>query len=443
MDPARAGGNMDDSKSAPRALSFAQLPIWHAEVLHRGTPRWVQVTIVSMRGSLDIDRLESAIAAAVAHYPALRTMVQLQNRQPLQVFAVDAAFQLQRHDLSTRPDPERQARAFIEAASREAFPLYHSPLFRGDLLVLAPEAFMLVLRLHHVAADGIALALILPWIAMHYRREGRVPEFDEPDQVYERWLDRYSGQAETAGLDATLAFYSEALAGAPTHHASLYDRAAGDAAHEPPDLPEATHTLEAAVGDALRSLARASGATLFIVLFAAYAAVLREVVGSSDLVISTFVSGRAGEARPLVGMCINTVLVRLRLGGRSTGPELITAVQEGWRPVREHQVVPMFLLSRAKAAPPKAQFAINYLDMAQASFEVPGITAAVTHAQQGFPLNDLLFYIIREQDGQLRMRLIAGSGTPGLSKERLASMLDRISCVLQSWLGNNAADPVC
>jgi len=151
------------------------------------------------------------------------------------------------------------------------------------------------------------------------------------------------------------------------------------------------------------------------------------------------VSGRVGEPEPLVGSCINTLLVRLRLSNRSTAAELITAVQAAWRPARQHQAVPLMLLSDAAGSLPMAQFAINYLDMAGAVFELPGVTSAVTHAQQGFPLNDLLLYALREQDGQLRLRLIVGSGTSRLSQDRLASLLCNLVGLLRSWIANPLA----
>ncbi len=94
----------------------------------------------------------------------------------------------------------------------------------------------------------------------------------------------------------------------------------------------------------------------------------------------------------------------------------------------------MLVSDAAGGSLPIAQFAINYLDMAEAPFELPAVVSAVTHAQQGFPLNDLLLYALREQNGQLRLRLIVGSGTARLSQIRIASLLDSLVRVLQSWV---------
>lgn len=208
-----------------------------------------------------------------------------------------------------------------------------------------------------------------------------------------------------------------------------------------PNLLETSITLDAALCNALRALARERGATLFIVLFAAYAAMLRLFTAQDDLVVATFVSGRAGERVPIVGSCINTVLVRVRLGAEEAAALLIDTVKEAWRPVRRHQAMPSSLVSGADGANlPLAQFAINFLDMNDAEFDVPGISSSVTHAQQGFPLNDVLLYALREQDDRLRLRLIAGSGAPGLSEARLNDMLNSLVHRLDDWVSpNNSA----
>ena len=94
----------------------------------------------------------------------------------------------------------------------------------------------------------------------------------------------------------------------------------------------------------------------------------------------------------------------------------------------------MTLLSAADGtALPLAQCAINFLDMNETSFEAPGLSSSITHAQQGFPLNDLLLYALREQDDRLRLRLICGSGTERLSQSRLDDMLDALARRLCDW----------
>ena len=409
-----------------RPLSPAQLPIWRAEVLRRGTPRWTQLTIVRMQGSIDPDQLARAVDTVVARHPALRTLIRRQGREVWQEFGASGV-RLCCHDQPTAPEDQAAAvSTFVGAAGRRRFPLYDSPLFRADLLVLSAKASVLALSLHHIAADGIALAGLVPQIAAAYQGgdDGMAT-----DNAYERWLDQQESRDFTPGIKAAQRFYQDSISDEGASHAALYDRPAERGIADPPDLPEVTCILSVETAGALRTLARVNRATPFIVLLAAFASVLERVADASDLLFGTFVSGRQGETGLIVGSCINTLLVRIQLAGCATAQERIAAAREAWRPVRQHQATPQVKL----AGLPLPQFAVNYLDMNEASFDVPGVDAFVTHAQQGFPLNDLLLYALNEQNGRLRLRLIIGSGTRRISPARLTGLMVSLVDMLSSW----------
>lgn len=425
----------DTVEVRPRPLSSAQLPIWHAEILHRNTPRWTQITVLRFTGSVDAERLARAIQAIVQRHPALRTRLGRQRGEAWQIFEPEASFQLRQHGGPVVAEAqESEITAFLRWAHCDRFDMRGGALFRADLRILSDDRAVLALRLHHIAADGVALALLVPQIAAVYR--GEEPRLGQ-DRAYEEWLDRQEAAAYP-GLEEANSFYSEELAGVPLPCETIYDRPDDTLRFEPPDLLEVTRIVEPVHCDSLRVLARNQGATLFIVLFAAFAATLRDFTKQDDLLIATFVSGRAGEPKPIVGSCINTLLVRVRVKAGDF-VAMIEALKQAWRPVRRHQSVPSILVrDRDGHALPLAQFAINFLDMTETSFEAPGLTTSITHAQQGFPLNDVLLYALREQNGSLRLRLIAGSGTPRLSLDRL----DQISQALVQRINDWSVDPV-
>ncbi len=417
-----------------RPLSPAQWPILRSEVLHRDTSRWTQLTVVLMRGAIDPDRLSRALDTVIARHPALRTQIRRRGREVWQEFGA-SGIHLIRHDQPTPPCGQQAAiDAFVRAAGGRCFPLYGPALFRPDLLILSPDAAVLLLSLHHIAADGIALAGLAPQIAAAYRGENGSAA---TDGAYENWLDRQAAHDFTPGIEAARRFYQQTIDDAVAKHASLYDRPADTGTADPPHLPEATCIMAAETTGALRTLARANRATPFIVLLAAFASVLERALEAPDLLFGTFVSGRQGEPGPIIGSCINTLLLRIRLEGCATPQQRIAAAREAWRPVRQHQATPQSKLTGSPGLP-LPQFAVNYLDMDDAPFEAPGVDASVTHAQQGFPLNDLLLYALSEQDGRLRLRLIVGSGVRRISPARLTGLLTSLAGTLREWTGSAA-----
>ena len=434
---------------SPKELSPAQLPIWHAETLRRGTPRWTQLGVTTLDGLIDQSRLERALEVTVACYPALRTCLVRQGREARQMLHDVRDFAVHRHDFSGLPEQERERSVakFVAEAEHYRFRIYGGWLFRADILVCAPDRTILLLLLHHVAADGVSFPLILRHAASAYRDETAAVR---PDQVYEQWLDRQT--RHDPALDAALDFYQRELAGASAWNERLYDGEASTPLHEPPDLPKSTCVLEPAVVQGLSRLAEQTASTLFIVLLTAYGVALRQALDAPDLVVGVFVSGRGGEVG-LVAMAVNMVLVRLRLDGLTDTGTLVDRVKQAWRPVRRLEAAPIHALRqlaqrRAAAAsdaapietlrehgciPERVQISINFLDMRNTVFDVPGITSRTTHPQSAFPLNDLMLVMFREHDDRLQLRLINGSGTSRLSSERLRVLLDALASVLCTW----------
>ena len=434
-----------------KELSPAQIPIWHAEILRRGTPRWTQLGVTTLDGVIDQPRLERALKITVAHYPALRTCLVRQGREARQTLHDAREFIVHRHDFSDLPEQERghTVAKFLVDAEQHRFQLYGGWLFRADILVCAPNRIVLLLLLHHVAADGVTFPLILRHAASVYRDEAAAPL---TDQVYKRWLDRQTRRNPDPALEAALDFYQGELAGAPAWNERLYDSEATTPLHEPPNLPKSTCVLEPAVVQGLSRLAEQTASTLFIVLLAAYGVALRQALNAPDLVIGVFVAGRGGEAG-LVAMAVNMVLVRLRLDDLSDTHALVGRVKQAWRPARRFEAAPIHALrqlTRVRAAtegdgapaeasrergriPERVQISINFLDMRNTVFDVPGIVSHTTHPQSAFPLNDLMLVMFREHDDRLQIRLINGNGTPRLSAKRLKVLLDMFNNILFNW----------
>ncbi len=422
-----------------RPLSPAQLPIWYAEMLRRDTPRWTQFSVTTLDGAVDRARLERALAAAVASYPALRTCLVRRQHGIRQLLHDASGFEVGWRDLSGLPPDtrERTLADILGAGERARFELHGQWLFRAEVVACAADRFLLLLFIHHIAADGMSLPLILRRVAEAYRGEADETEVGQ----YERWLDWQSGPEIAAAVGPAREFYRQALAGGTLWHERLYGRADSAAVpRDPPDLPQSTRVLEEEAVRRLSQLAERTGSTLFIVCLAAYGVALGRMLGTRDVVVAVFVSGR-GRDTGLVAMAVNTLLVRLRLDGAA--PEaMVRAAKEAWRPVRRLATVPVHALRQPGGGgpvPDGVQFAINFLDMRTMTFDLPGVAARTTYPQSAFPLNDVLLLLFREQDGSLRLRLFNGSGTPRLGVGWLAMMVEAMADVLHQWSGERPA----
>jgi non-ribosomal peptide synthetase component F len=147
-------------------------------------------------------------------------------------------------------------------------------------------------------------------------------------------------------LDAELAWWRERLAGAPAllelpadHPRPAVQRHAGAWLHA--GLPDG---LLAGV----RALGREEGATPYMVLLGAFQALLARCGAGDDVVVGSPVAGRTRpEVEDVVGLFVNTLVMRADLGGDPPFREVLRRVREAALGAYEHQEVPFERLVEA------------------------------------------------------------------------------------------------
>jgi amino acid adenylation domain-containing protein/non-ribosomal peptide synthase protein (TIGR01720 family) len=296
---------------------------------------------------LDGAVLARCLGEIVRRHEALRTTFAAPEGSPVQVIGPAAPFPLPVVDLAGLPESAREALALtlIREEAARPFDLARGPLLRGLLVRLAARDHVVLLTLHHVVGDGWSLGLLVRELAALYPAfaGGRPsPLSDLPVQyadyaVWQRsWL-----QGEV--LESEIAFWRRQLAGLPALLELPTDRPrpavqSYRGATRPVRLPAAlTRQVEA--------LGRREGATLFMVLLAAFQALLARYSGQDDLAVGSPVAGRNRiETEGLIGFFVNTLVLRGDLtGGRAGAPtfrELLGRVRETALAAWLHQDVP-------------------------------------------------------------------------------------------------------
>jgi amino acid adenylation domain-containing protein len=211
---------------------------------------------------------------------------------------------------------EDQARGFDPAVP---------PLLRMTLVRLASTSYRLVLTHHHVLLDGWSMPVLVRELLTLYAG-GTLP----PVTPFRDYLAHLARQDRAAAETA----WRTALAGldGPTR---VVPEEPGRAAEVPSSVVQ---VLDSDTTARLVATARAAGATISTVLQVAWAVVLGTATGRSDVVFGTTVSGRPPElpgVSDMVGLFINTVPVRVRLGGPLNS--LLRRVQEEQTALLDHQ----------------------------------------------------------------------------------------------------------
>jgi Condensation domain len=324
-------------------LSFAQQRLWFVEQLEPGNVAYNIPLGVRLTGLLDVALLEKCLSEIQRRHEVMRTSFADDGGQPAQVISPPRAVSLPVVELDAVTEAER-AREVERHSRREAetcFDLSQAPLWRAKLLRLGAEEHVALFTLHHAISDGWSTGVLVRELAALYEAyaEGRPSPLQELPVQYADYAVWQREWLRGEALESQLSYWRAQLEGAPTVLELPTDRPRGrerttEGGAHPFFVPRD-------VSDRLIELARAERATTFMVLLAAFAALLSRYSGQEDVLVGTVVAGRQrAELEGLIGFFVNTLVLRTDLSGRPSFRELLGRVRETTLGAYAHQDVP-------------------------------------------------------------------------------------------------------
>nr|MDP9122774.1 condensation domain-containing protein [Acidobacteriota bacterium] len=372
-------------RDRPLPLSFPQERVWFLDQLSAGgnIAYNFQVTIW-LQGPLDLQAFHRTLTEIVRRHEVLRTSFPAAGGQPVQLIHPAGPVELPVVDLRPVPESERQALAerLFEEAARIPFDISQAPLIRWRLLRLTDSLWELIQVEHHFVHDGWSFALLLQEIKAIYPAflGGEPSPLPEPAVQYADFAAWQRQWMAGPVMDRLLGFWKEKLAGAPQGLAIATDRPrlgrssfAGEVELFP--LPPALY-------EALRKWSRRHGFTLYMTMLAGFFTLLRRYTGERDMVIGTSnANRRAREIEGMIGMVVNSLLLRGDLAGNPSFHALVGRVRELTLEVYAHQDMPFERLvqelrpERQLGRNPLFQIMFNFHDAAVPDLEFGGLEA--------------------------------------------------------------------
>jgi amino acid adenylation domain-containing protein len=330
----------------PLVLSFAQERLWF---LNRSSPGEIAYSLPSafeLTGPLDVPALERALTVVVTRHEPLRTSFATDHEgHPRPVVHPASPFALQRVELSHATDTTELS-SHLAAAASEPFDLGRAPLLRATLFRLAAERHVLFLNVHHVASDGWSQALIRRELGLAYAaaRDPAAPPLAPLPLDYRGFARWQRARSTPDAIARQLRFWKKQLAGLEPL-ALPADRPRPK--HVSHRGARATTTLPPTLTQALRTLGQHHRASLFMVLLAAFDALVFRLTGQSDIAIGAPVAGRdRPEAEALIGFFVNTLVLRIQVHGAEPFSTLLERVRAVALDAYAHQDLPFERLVR-------------------------------------------------------------------------------------------------
>ncbi|HSF40409.1 MAG TPA: amino acid adenylation domain-containing protein, partial [Thermoanaerobaculia bacterium] len=387
-------------------LSFSQERLWVLDRLEPGAPTYNMPGVVELRGALRVDALASALAEVVRRHESLRTVFPTVDGAPRQEILPKLEIPLPVIDV-----PEEEAGRIAAEHARRSFDLARGPLLDAVLLRLGPDRHRFLVVFHHVVCDGWSVGVFVREIAALYAafsqgRPSPLPELPVQYADFAVW----QREAVEETREADLAWWRERLGGetAPLELPTDRPRPAVQTFRG----GQREWILSSSLAGRLRALARERGATLFMVLLAAAKALLGRQSGQEDVLVGTPVAGRRTvETERLIGIFLNTLVLRTDLSGSPGFAELVARVREVTLGAFSHQDVPFEALlaelpqQRDLSRTSLFQVMFNLLNLPPAELCLPGLTLEAV-ALPALPSKfDMTFYVA-EAGETLRIELV-------------------------------------
>lgn len=286
-----------------------------------------------IHGRLDAAAYRRAWQAAIDRHGVLRSVFAWpEGEHPVRVVMRSVPLPWSDSDWSGLDEAER-GRALDRVLRDDrgrVFSMTRAPLMRVHLVRLAPELHRVIWSFHHILLDAWSVTIVLDGVAAAYERLARGQAAFDAREVPDVFGECAAWAAEASDFPGAARHWSEVLAGAEPS-SGLF----GQVGPVPPAPPLASLRVDAVtvppevLGPAVRSV-RAAGLTLPTLLMGAWGLVLSRFGSGVDVVFGTAVSGRPVEVAGsdgAVGLLMNTVPVRARLGAEARVGEYLHALQ--------------------------------------------------------------------------------------------------------------------
>ncbi len=378
-------------------LSYSQERMWF---LHELEPDGLAYHITfagRLRGPLELDHLQDAVATVVQRHAGLRSIFPVVDGAPVQRVLDDAPdVGLEIVDLGAGQSPLGwdAALATITADATEPFRLDQLPLIRLKLYRLADDDHGVLVSMHHIIGDEWAFGLLTSEVAASYNalRLGHGADLQDPGHAgeYARW---HRALVDGRIVDEHIDYWVNRLrdARAPELPSDrprpLVVTSQGETITAP--FPEGLF-------DALQAFCRTHQVSPFMVMLAAFQLVVARLSGASDVTTGTAIANRNWlESENLVASLVNTLVLRTDTSGAPTFLELVRTVEAGSLEAFDHQDAPFAqVVTRLGTAGLRERPALyrTFFNVLNAPFGLPqldGVDVEFVHVDRGATQLDL------------------------------------------------------
>ena len=289
-------------RTLPLAVSSAQQRLWFLQRLEPENSAYHIHAALWIEGDLDLNRLARACNAILERHEILRTHYEQQGGRLIQIINPPRP-----HTLNAEPLAAEKVAETLAQERHTPFNLARNEVFRTRLWKTGDRRHLLAFTIHHIAADGWSLGILVQELSALYAAGTASPLPPLPCQYadYAAWQ---SGNDRHEAVARELAYWKGRLQGVPALALPL------DHPRRPQQESAAAlliRQMDSHLTTAFRAMNQAAGTTTFMGMMAALSTLLHRYGNQNDFCIGTPVAGRnAAQLEPLIGCFLNLLAIR-------------------------------------------------------------------------------------------------------------------------------------
>jgi amino acid adenylation domain-containing protein len=324
-------------------LSFTQQSLWFVHQAAPSSAAYNVALAARVTSPVDPAALRTGIQALVDRHAVLRTTYEVVEGTPLQRIAGVAVAVLELHNAYGEDDAPLRAR--IERDYQRPFDLARGPVIRASLYTRGPQDHVLLLTVHHIAADAWSLLLLLEELRALYPEAtgGAGASLPLPSITYADYVKWQEEMLEGPDGKRLEGYWIRRLAPPRAQIELTGDRPRP--AHKSVRGSSLEFRVDSELALGLKRLARDEGTTLFVVLLAAFKALLFRYTGTEDVVVGTPTFGRGKpEFARIVGHFVNPLPLRTQVLASESFRGLLGRVRQTLLEAIDAQEYPLALI---------------------------------------------------------------------------------------------------
>jgi hypothetical protein len=188
------------------AMTHSQERMWFLHQLDPESPAYHVFGALDLNGPLDRNALDRAFDQIVSRHEILRSRHGMKNGRP--EISID---DLRLASLDQRISTPLELEDALKNFAREPFDLADSPPLRACLFATGHHRHTLAICIHHIAADGFSMRVLVSELASFYSSYPLPP----PQSGFLAYATRHRRWIESGAVDTQVAYWKSRLEGHP------------------------------------------------------------------------------------------------------------------------------------------------------------------------------------------------------------------------------------